>query len=136
MESIGIILISKMPVIKEPKAGFGYWLKQLNDGTLGASFGYKTMQGQFAGKWLGTTYKVDYQKDFDIDGRHGTVFAKYTANCNSNRTLINSFNIELWTLEGATKGVVISLDGKNLPLLLQKEVIWFLVLTEQQHVAH
>lgn len=108
----------KMPVIKkEPKAGFGYWLKQLNDdGTLGASFGLKTMQGQFAGKWLGTTYKVDYQKDFDIDGRHGTVFAKYTANCNSNRTLINSFNIELWTLEGITKGVVISLDGKNLPL--------------------
>lgn len=108
----------KMPVIKkEPKAGFGYWLKQLlDDHTLGASFGYKTMQGQFAGKWLGTTYKVDYQKDFDIDGRHGTVFAKYTANCNSNRTLINSFNIELWTLEGSTKGVIISLDGVNLPL--------------------
>ena len=32
------------------------------------------------------------------------------------QTLINSFNIELWTLEGTTKGVVISLDGKNLPL--------------------
>ena len=108
----------KMPVmIKEPLAGFGYWLKELlDDNTLGAGFGYKTMQGQFAGKWLGTTYKVDYQKDFDIDGRHGTVFAKYTANCNSNKTLINSFNIELWTLEGTTKGVVISLDGKNLPL--------------------
>lgn len=119
--SVGINLAYldfKMIVIKkEPKAGFGYWLKELlDDNTLGAGFGYKTMQGQFAGKWLGTTYKVDYQKDFDIDGRHGTVFAKYTANCNSNRTLINSFNIELWTLEGSTKGVIISLDGVNLPL--------------------
>jgi len=108
----------KMPVIiKEPLAGFGYWLGEVDDkGVIQSHFGYKTTKGLFPGKWEGLTYKVNYQKEFDLDGRHGTVHAKYTANCNSSRTKINSYNIELWTEEGTLKSVIISLDGINLPL--------------------
>ena len=108
----------KMPVIqKESLAGFGYWLGEVDDmGKIQSHFGYKTTSGMFPGKWNGLVYKVDYQKDYNIDGHEGTVYAKYTANCNASRSSINSSNIELWTEEGTTKGVIISLDGINLPL--------------------
>ena len=107
-----------MPVIiKEPLAGFGYWLGVADDkGVIQAHFGYKSMQATFPGKWTGTTFKVDFRYDFEFEGRRISRIAKYTANCNASLTRINSFNIEYWEEEGTRKGTIISLDGINLPL--------------------
>jgi hypothetical protein len=108
----------KMPVIiKEPKAGFAFWLGVVDDkGEIHEWFGDRTKEGKWPGKWTGSSYKVDFKYNFESNGRLWTYFAKYNAICNSNRTQINSFNIELWLDDGVTKYNYHSLDGVNLPL--------------------
>ena len=102
-------------VIYEKTASFEYWLKsyEKNGGT--AHFGSKNDNEDsrgYGGSWTGNTFKVD--KKIPYEGTN--YFVKITAVANSNKSVLTSFNIEMWIDNGTEKWVLISVDGKNLPL--------------------
>lgn len=104
----------KMPLIKKEKqATFEYWLAGENKGILtNYHFGSKDNSVGYAGIWSGNTFKVDKKMVFP----EGTAYAKITAVANGNKTVLNTFNVEMYIDYGVEKLTVISLDGKNLPL--------------------
>lgn len=99
----------------EKGASFTYWLKGKEKDASVVHFGAKNDDGEdrtFGGSWSGNTFKVD--KKMSYEG--ALYFVKMTAVANANKTVINSFNIEMWLEGGGEKWVLTSVDGKNLPL--------------------
>ena len=100
----------------EKQAKFEYWLKGDEGNGHVSHFGAwdEDGEGQYAygGTWTGNTFKVD--KKIIVDGASYNI--KITAVANSTKSVLNTFNVEMWIEKGSDKWILTSLDGKNLPL--------------------
>lgn len=104
----------------EKNASFEYWLAAAEKDKIIYHFGsyYDPQDPEdrpffgYGGTWSGNTFKVDKK----ITVQEYDVLIKLTAVANANKTVINSFNVEIKAQSGTEKLALTSVDGKNLPL--------------------
>ena len=102
--------------LRKTSKNLNSWLKGNEGNGSTVHFGAWDEDGEgqytYGGTWTGNTFKVD--KKIIVDGASYNI--KITAVANSTKSVLNTYNVEMWIEKGSDKWILTSLDGKNLPL--------------------